>query len=212
MIKKLMYWVFLSSFLYSSPIYKSLVLPGWGELSLEENDRGRKFIGTDVLLWLVMFNGKSMSNSYEIDYRAFASEHADVEWQNTDYLFAVDIGYYNALNDYNDEKARQRSLEMEIAPNGEIIREYGHSIYPLNSGFEWQWDSDLNRKKYNDLRISSVNFDKYANFAIAGLILNRIISMVDVMYIEKTGKSSIIQSEIISKGKNNFNIKLNFNF
>jgi hypothetical protein len=62
------------------------------------------------------------------------------------------------------------------------------------------------------MRISSANWDKYANFAIAGLLVNRVISVIDVMYLEKTGVSTPIQSQIITNGKNDFQLKLSFPF
>ena len=202
----------LVSLAFSGSRKKSLLFPGWGELSLNQNSRGQKLIAADIILWITVFNGKNLSKNYESDYRAFASEHAGVNWSHTDYLFAVDIGYYEDLNDYNSAKARQRSLELETDLNGGLIREYGHAIYPENGDFDWQWDSDSNRKSYKDIRISSANWDKYANFAIAGLLVNRVISVIDVMYLEKTGVSTPIQSQIITNGKNDFQLKLSFLF
>ena len=197
---------------FSGSRTKSLLFPGWGELSLNQNSRGQKLILADIILWITIFNGKNLSKNYESDYRAFASEHAGVNWSHTDYLYAVDIGYYEDLNDYNSAKARQRSLELETDLNGGLIREYGHAIYPENGDFDWHWDSDSNRKSYKDMRISSANWDKYANFAIAGLLVNRVISIIDVMYLEKTGVSTPIKSQIIIHGTNNLQLKLSFPF
>ncbi len=200
------------SMAFSGSRTKSLVFPGWGELSLNESSRGQKLIAADIILWLTVFNGKNLSKNYESDYRAFASEHAGVNWNHTDYLFAVDIGYYDDLNAYNSAKARQRSLELETDLNGGLIREYGHTMYPENGDFDWQWDNDSNRKSYKDMRISSANWDKYANFAIAGLLVNRVISVIDVMYLEKMGSSTPIQSQVIANGSNDLQLKLTFPF
>jgi hypothetical protein len=101
---------------------------------------------------------------------------------------------------------------METDPNGDLIREYGHSIYPENGNFFWEWDTTSNRQSYNDMRVSSANWDKYANFAIAGLIVNRVISVIDVIYLERTGKSTAIQSQIITKGIDDLQLKLSFPF
>ena len=200
------------SMAFSGSRTKSLLFPGWGELSLNESSRGQKLIATDIILWLTVFNGKNLSKNYESDYRAFASEHAGVNWNHTDYLFAVDIGYYDDLNAYNSAKARQRSLELETDLNGGLIREDGHTMYPENGDFDWQWDNDSNRKSYKDMRISSANWDKYANFAIAGLLVNRVISVIDVMYLEKMGSSTPIQSQVIANGSNDLQLKLTFPF
>ena len=200
------------SMAFSGTRTKSLLFPGWGELSLNNTSRGQKLLAADVILWLTVLNGKNLSKNYESDYRAFANEHAGVDWNHTDYLFAVDIGYYEKLDDYNSEKARQRSLEMETTSNGNLIREYGHSIYPENGNFDWEWDNTANRQSYKDLRVSSANWDKYANFAIAGLIINRVVSVIDVIYLEKTGKPTPIQSEVVTKGADDLQLKLSFPF
>ncbi len=197
---------------FSGTRTKSLLFPGWGELTLNKKSRGQKLLAADIILLLTVLNGKKLSKNYESDYRAFASEHAGVDWNHTDYLFAVDIGYYKKLDDYNSTKARQRSLEMETAPNGDLIREHGHSIYPENGDFAWEWDTITNRQSYKDMRVSSTNWDKYANFALAGLIVNRVISVIDVMYLERTGKSTPIQSQIITKGIDDLQLKLSFPF
>ena len=195
---------------FSGTRTKSLIFPGWGELSLNNKSHGQKLMTADIILWLTVLNGKKLSKNYESDYHAFASEHAGVDWNHTDYLFAVDIGYYEKLDDYNSVKARQRSLEMETTPNGYLIREFGHSIYPENGDFHWEWDNTANRQSYKDLRVSSANWDKYANFAIAGLIINRVVSVIDVIYLEKTGKPTPIQSEVVTKGLDDLQLKLSF--
>ena len=154
--------------IFSSPRVKSLLLPGWGELSISQKSHGQNFLAVEVMLWLTVLNGKTISKNYESDYRAFASEYANVDWTNSDYLFAIDIGYYNTLDDYNALKERQRSLEIETDLNGGLIREVGHALYPENGDFYWDWkDNESKRQSYNNMRISSANWDKYANFAIS---------------------------------------------
>ena len=96
---------------FSGTRTKSLLFPGWGELSLNNKSRGQKLLAADIILWLTVLNGKNLSKNYESDYRAFASEHAGVDWNHTDYLFAVDIGYYNDLLTFNTEKQQQRLQE-----------------------------------------------------------------------------------------------------
>ena len=85
--------------------------------------------------------------------------------------------------------------------------------YGLDWDFDWEWDNTTNRQSYKDMRVSSANWDKYANFAIAGLIINRVISVIDVMYMERTGgRPTSIQSKIITKGTDNLQLELSFTF
>ncbi|MBT7378096.1 MAG: hypothetical protein HN820_08070, partial [Candidatus Marinimicrobia bacterium] len=47
---------------------------------------------------------------------------------------------------------------------------------------------------------------------IAGLLVNRVISVIDVMYLEKMGSSTPIQSQVIANGSNDLQLKLTFPF
>ena len=58
-------------------------------------------------------------------------------------------------------------------------------VYDADSGYYWHWDTTDNRNKFNDMRESSLIAQKFAEFSIAGLIINRIASIIDVLYLEK---------------------------
>ena len=85
-------------------------------------------------------------------------------------LITVNLGHYNSMDEYNANKSRKRQV---------------NEIYIKNDGNYWEWDSTNNRINYDKMRIKSVTYDKYAQFAIGGLILHRIISFIDVLYLER---------------------------
>ena len=118
----------------------------------------------------------------------------EVEGKN--YLFAVNLGHYDSFEQYNDIKERQRKVE---------------SKYEKDKGLEWQWDNSANRIQYDEMRIKSVTYDKYAKFAISGLILHRLVSFIDVIYLERTSLQVDIEPQLeqdISSMKLNFYLKL----
>ena len=80
------------------------------------------------------------------------------------------MGHYNSLMEYNATKARQRLV---------------NEIYTEGQGNEWQWDDTKNRIHFDKLRIQSLTYDKYARFAIGGLVLHRFISLIDVIVLER---------------------------
>ena len=63
-------------------------------------------------------------------------------------------------------------------------------------GYEWQWDSESNRKEYDDMRIISGIAKKYSKFAIGAMIANRIISAIDVLYIQNVQHRGKLRSSI----------------
>ena len=57
--------------------------------------------------------------------------------------------------------------------------------YKGGEGLEWQWDNKANRIKFDKMRINSGIYRKYAKFAVGGLVLHRLISFFDVIYLER---------------------------
>ena len=111
---------------------------------------------------------------------------------NKDYLFAVNIGHYNNFNEYNKIMSRRRQHEK---------------IYKENEGKEWKWDSKINRIKFDEIRILSVTYGKYSRFAIGGLILHRLISLIDVIYLERLDSDLDLETSFSPQsGELKFNI------
>ena len=175
---------------------RSLVFPGWGEHILGESKRAHSFFKREAVLWLLYIGSMKTANWYESDYIAFAELHADVEMTGKDYLFEVNIGHYDNLEEYHDTKERQR-LPLE---------KYADSENP-----DWQWDDKTNRIKFDKMRIKSVNYDKYAKFAVGGLILHRLISFVDVIYLERQNMP-ISFGTLLNGDKDSIELKLSINF
>ena len=57
--------------------------------------------------------------------------------------------------------------------------------YKGGEGLEWQWDNKANRIKFDKMRINSGIYRKYAKFAVGGLVLHRLISLFDVIYLAR---------------------------
>ena len=160
---------------------QSLVLPGWGEQTLGESKRAQSFFIREAALWLIYIGGKKTANWYESDYTAFAELHSDVDMEGKNYLFAVNLGHYESFEEYNDTKERQRQVENK---------------YKKDKGLEWKWDDSANRIQYDEMRIKSVTYDKYARFAVGGLILHRLVSFIDVIYLERTNLQVNIEPQL----------------
>jgi len=164
-----------------SPIYKSIILPGWGELDLKNDKRSKQFLIQEASIWISFFGLKYISSTYESSYKAFAALHASTDLENKPFQYRVDIGDYNTYDEFIDSKRRNRQTDL---------------IWPENLGYEWQWDSESNRKEYDDMRIISGIAKKYSKFAIGAMIANRIISAIDVLYIQNVQNRGKLRSSI----------------
>jgi hypothetical protein len=83
--------------------------------------------------------------------------------------------------------------------------------YKEGEGFEWQWDNSENRIKFDEIRIKSVSFNKYAKFSVGGLILHRLVSFFDVIYLERTN-FNISFGPQFSQASNSMRINLSLKF
>jgi len=174
-LKKFIYiLIFILCFLngqsQKSTMVKSFLLPGWGQLNEANYSSAKQFFVQDGILWLSFLGSVWTSNFYKESYITFARENAGIDLYNMDLQMAVDVGNYSNLEEFNENKQRRREFNFVLDENDE--RNY------------WQWDSELNREKFEQMRINSGLSQKAGRFIIGGLIANRIISAIHVKYIQ----------------------------
>ena len=167
-----------------SPVVKSLVLPGWGEYSLDNQIRGRIFVLSETVLLLAILGSYSVAQRQETEYKAYAAEHAGIDPIGKDRQFWVDIGNYSSLFTFNEEHLRWRDF---------------NALYEDNDTWAWAWDSSNNRERFENTRISSDTWRLRGSFLIGGVVLNHIVSAIDALYLSKI---SNIQETVVSPNYN----------
>ena len=181
-----------------SNAFKSLLLPGLGEYSLNENNRSKNFFITEACLWLSFFGSYYGNQWYTDDYMSFGSYHADINLNNIPSnqlsMLIVHMSQYDNMEVFNETMDRQRR----------------NNSYSDESLYGWDWDNDTNRKKFNDIRIKSSNLKKMNNFTISALIINRLISFFDVIYL--SDKKYKISSSINRTIDDGLILNCNINF
>jgi len=160
------------------PTIKSVILPGWGEYAINENSHGNFFLTTEIIGIVLTTYSFVKSNNITTTYKSIAAEHADVIIDGKDHQFWVDIGNYNSQFDYNEEHLRWREFD---------------NLYPNNTNWNWDWDTSSKRKKFEDLRIESDQMKLIGKFFIGGIVLNHIISAIDVFYLKNISLKDKVQ-------------------
>ena len=153
-----------------SPVFKSLVLPGWGEYSLGNQIRGRIFVLSETMLLLAILGSYSVSKRQDTEFKAYAAEHAGISPVGKDRQFWVDIGNYSSLLAFNEEHLRWRDF---------------NALYEDNDTWTWSWDSNDNRERFENMRIASDSWMLRSSFFIGGVVLNHIVSAIDALYLSK---------------------------
>jgi|GEM_PF-962336 len=142
---------------------QSLVIPGWGQKSVGKGTTvGTITFVTDVVLWGAVVGFNAYGNWKRDAYKTFAAAHAGVDNRNKDHLYYVDIGNYQDLDQFNEQRRRDRAFD---------------ELY-LSPADWWEWDSISNRLHFRSLRIQSdaaLN-DRY--YVLGAIFLNHLFSAV----------------------------------
>ena len=118
--------------------------------------------------------------------------------ENKSYSFVVNMSNYNSMVEFNEDMMRHHNND-----NFE-------DVYDVEGDFFWEWDSVDNRYEFNDMRESSIIAQKFVEFSIAGLVINRIASIIDVVYLEN--KKSNVDVSVFVLPEGNDAISLNVSF
>ena len=181
-----------------SPVIKSLIVPGWGEYTLGYEKRAKIMALTESFIFISILGSYSNANRTEINYQAYAAQHAGVNIAGKNRQFWIDIGNYLSLDQFNEEHLRWRDF---------------NAIYEQNNDWNWSWDDDGNRKSFEKMRIKSDTWKLRGSFLIGGMVLNHIISAVDALYLFRI--STIKNIDVLPTYNQNidqYNISLSISF
>lgn len=153
----------------------SLVLPGAGEWYADGLDAAKYPLIAEAALWLTYGTMEYYGGWLRDDARTFAVSHAGVSSTNMSDQFFVDVSNFSNQYDYNDKKLRDRSLDL---------------VY-TGSQYAWQWDTDANRLAFKDERLKSDRVFNNAKFVIGGMIVNRIVSVINAMRLTRRFNRSL---------------------
>ncbi|NOZ03084.1 MAG: hypothetical protein GXO92_00545 [FCB group bacterium] len=152
------------------PILQSLIIPGWGEYLVQHPKRAKVFMLTESALWVSSLASFMISQIEEQKYIAFAADHAGVSTRGKNKEFWIDIGNYPSSEAFNTEHLRWRDFE---------------ALYPNTEAWQWEWDSGNNRSRFERIRIRSDHWALIGKFLIGGIVVNHIVSAIDVLYLKR---------------------------
>ena len=140
----------LTSQIYPSQFWKSLIIPGWGEKSLNNNDKGDAHLLSEfIIIACASFSDKQYS-TYRNDYRIYGTEHADVNWYGKSDLYAAHVGNYNSMQEFNDQQ----------------LLNFGPTAFRyIEEGYNWDWQGDnIMRNRYDTWRNKSELYNEAKGF------------------------------------------------
>ena len=168
-----------------NPVLKSAVLPGLGQFELGEKKRSKVFILVECTLLATCIGTYYFSNKQVKNYKSFSAYHAGVDIRNKNHKYWVDIGNYINYQDYNQEHLRFRESEDLYLPD-----------------HQWSWDLEINRIEFKKMRINADKTKRRTNFIIGSIIINHIVSFIDVHYLKGMKNNTSLYINPVSKGIN----------
>ena len=183
---------------HRSGVLKNLVVPGWGFEHLEESkNQSKKYFLREAIIWSSLITSRTSSDLFEDYYISYGIDYSDADILQYDDGYSINVGNYDSMYEYNQAMLRKRRPE---------------DIYPYNEGYDWEWNSTNNRLKYKKMLQVSRDLDKIGDFAIASLLIHRMVSVVNYMYYAQTGNNSKISSDISKPDQNTVLFKIKYNF
>ncbi|MGB7053986.1 MAG: hypothetical protein WBE28_01540 [bacterium] len=175
-----------------NPVMASILVPGLGQLIQGDRSKAQVFFVVEGTIWVSYFGFNYWGKRVDASARAFAIDHSGGNPARRDDAYFDAIEDYLSSNEHNLVVERQASLYYPNDP--ELQQEY----IAANSYFgedEWMWDSIGSRSHYWEKRRESREHERRASFMPGFSIINRIVSVVDVLLFTKVEKFGLDAGE-----------------
>ena len=188
----------------------SAILPGTGELALGKTTRGAIMLSTDILVWSSFFALEKEKDNLTDTYKQYAVVYAGAK-------SGMPESYYQNLQNYISSDDFNRYEEL-FARNYYLIYSYnpeGYEEYILANTYSdeesWSWQNQTYQDHYKKLRRRTQKAKIYQNLSIGALVLNRVVSVIDVSLINiKTNRPLSIYFTPTSNNGLMFNVQLEY--
>ncbi len=172
--------------------FLSLALPGSGEFYMGRRTQTAWFLTTEILLWTGLAANSLYTDHLVEEYRIYASQHASVNREGKDKQYWMDIGKYNSIYDFNEQRRRDR---------------YFDAIYLDEEANFWLWDSNENRLKYDESRLRANEIANQSVYFFASIVLNHLISAVNSLRIARKHNRELADKANWSLGIKSYKIE-----
>ncbi len=188
----------------------SAILPGAGQIYTQNYTKAGVFLGSEAAIWFGKTRFENERDWAEDSYKKFAHEIAGVNNNTSPDMYNL-IQDYVSSEEYNLKvELFARNYYLIINNNPELYQEY-LTRYQIPADQSWDWKSESNRAKYNNIRQRRQKYEIYSNFAFSALILNRVISAIDAARMSKSYNKHRVYASPHADGRGiSLNYEINF--
>jgi len=172
--------------------FKSLVLPGWGEVS-SNHSSGYFFIASEALIWSSKFYCKQEQNlkdeqSY-LQALKYAHINRDVSFDET---YIELLKRYNSSGfesgGYNEQVLKQA---VELFPDSKEDQDLYIETHKIPDEKAWNWDDRYKRHDFAVMRKRILQYSNYLKISTGLLLANRLFSLINLTRINKVMKMDV---------------------
>lgn len=177
----------------------SALLPGMGELYLGEQKMVRPFVWVDAALWITAISSYVIGDRYISSAHDYAVRHAGLNTNSKDVSLLNTVGDYRSRSGVSGQNS---SPDMDEDYNQAMIRSGKKIDNEFDSSILWDWgasdnpESTEHMEEYKDrlshYRVSRIVFQA----SIGALVLNRVISLLDVMRVYRATSSKSFSERV----------------
>ncbi len=166
-----------------NPVMASIIMPGLGQMIQGERAKAHTFFAVEGAVWLSYLGFNYWGDRLDVSARAFAIEHAGANPLRDDAEYFDAVEDYLSSVDYNLTVERYASLYFPDDPR--LQQEYieANAYFDVD---EWEWEDVTSRTSYWEQRKQSREHKRRASFMPGFAIINRIVSVVDVLIFSNT--------------------------
>jgi hypothetical protein len=148
----------------------SLALPGSGEYYMGRRDHSVIFLTSEILLWSGLAANSFYADHLEGETYTYAVQHAGVSREGKDKQYWIDIGKFNSIYEFNEQRRRDRYFE---------------AVYQDQQDKFWLWDSRDNRLRYDSKRLDANEIAGQDVYFYATIVLNHLVSAINSLRLAR---------------------------
>ncbi|MBD3278327.1 MAG: hypothetical protein GF388_08510 [Candidatus Aegiribacteria sp.] len=163
-------------------MFRSALLPGWGQMHMGHSTRGIVFMSLDALTWAGVGLSYLEGTFNEDDYNWLAHSEAGISAGGRSRDFLDDLSDFNSSSEYNDYIHRLARYYYPDDPQAQ--REYyeDHARYGSDS---WNWSSESAREEFADRLRDSREWYRRSLYIAAFAVVNRVVSAIDASLLDE---------------------------
>jgi len=158
----------------------SLAVPGSGHYYINRPKSAYVYMAVDAasIFGAILFY--SLANGREREARSFAQMAAGIESAPSGEVYWRHVGAYMDAAEYNEAVGLSRGGDDELYTDTKTW---------------WRWADESQQDAYNDIRQKARNLKVASSFFVGAVVLNRLVSVVDLRVFRKKSLSGGVRFE-----------------